>query len=215
MSERTYFNFRYALPGYTFLILILVVNLEYFLLRINQLSNIFPETITLFGFFFTFISLLGGSAIGFLISQFWYVVNNHYNKKYRYAKRRSYKKLHNIIKYTDDITHSISIMTYILYSKVEEKEVIKYVNRLGDMYNALASTFVSICLGLILSYYLHFGFFKQNWRCYDGIIIFISIVFMVMIFTNAMQVIREWDSMVETILKINEQDIRTDFGTKK
>ena len=41
------------------------------------------------------------------------------------------------------------------------------------------------------------------------------IVIMVMIFMNAMQVIIEWDSMVETILTINEQDIRTDFGTNK
>ena len=153
--------------------------------------------------------MLGGSAIGFIISQSWYVVNNYCFKRYRYAKRRSYKKLHNHINYTDDITHSISIMTYILYSKMVKKEVIEYINRLGDMYNSLASTLFSICLGLIFGYVLNFYVFKQNWRCYDGLIFIISIFFIVIIFMNGWQVIKEWDSMVEIIVKLNEEEIRS------
>lgn len=84
MSERTYFSFRYAIPGYTFLAIILLINIEYFIEHMKQLS----DSITLFGIILGFFTLLSGSAIGFIISQIWYVFNNYILKDDKIIRKR-------------------------------------------------------------------------------------------------------------------------------
>ena len=68
MSERTFFTLRYALPGYIFLLSVILVNWES-LFSVRALSPVF-------GALFAFLYLLSGSAIGFLVSQLWYVYFN-------------------------------------------------------------------------------------------------------------------------------------------
>ncbi len=67
LSERGYFSLRYAVPGFTFILLIIGI-------------NFFPLSILLsngngfdFGAFLAFLSLLSGSAIGFLLTQFYWL----------------------------------------------------------------------------------------------------------------------------------------------
>jgi len=67
MPERGYFSLRYAIPGYTFILV--VVGINYFPLTEFITKTGAPE---FFGAILAFISLLTGSALGFLISQFWW-----------------------------------------------------------------------------------------------------------------------------------------------
>lgn len=76
MSERSFFNLRYALPGYTFILLNLLINLRFLLYLFMtimpdiQLSEI---ALSLLGVLFGFLTLMSGSAVGFLVSQVWYI----------------------------------------------------------------------------------------------------------------------------------------------
>lgn len=72
MPEREYFSFRYAIPGYTFLLLVVLINYIPLLtiLRATGAGQVF-------GAFLAFLSLFTGSAIGFLVSQFWWLYFSH------------------------------------------------------------------------------------------------------------------------------------------
>jgi hypothetical protein len=72
MSERTFFSLV-MLCRYTFILIMIIVaypELTEILINLNQ------NSIDVIVALFAFITLLGGSAIGFLISQFWYFVHN-------------------------------------------------------------------------------------------------------------------------------------------
>jgi hypothetical protein len=67
MSQRHFFSFRYSIPGYTFIVLVIGTNYVplFEVLTARGFESVFVA-------FLAFLSLLSGSAIGFLISQFWY-----------------------------------------------------------------------------------------------------------------------------------------------
>jgi hypothetical protein len=67
MSEREYFSLRYAVPGFTFILIILGLNYSP-LLSILRASG----TTEVFGVFLSLLSLFAGSAIGFLVAQISY-----------------------------------------------------------------------------------------------------------------------------------------------
>lgn len=67
MSERQYFSLRYAIPGFAFILILIGIN---FVPLLKFLEEI-PAFKDSFGAFLAFFSLFSGSAIGFLISQFW------------------------------------------------------------------------------------------------------------------------------------------------
>ena len=80
MSERSFFDLRYAVPGFTFLLfLVLILRVE-FLSFLRLFTT--PDT-SLVGFSLGLLTLMSGSVIGFLISQIWYAYYNCcYKKKY-------------------------------------------------------------------------------------------------------------------------------------
>ena len=67
MSERSFFDWRTALPGYTFILIILGLNY-------SPLFEIFKSQgiQSTFGAILAFLTLVSGSAIGFLVSQVWW-----------------------------------------------------------------------------------------------------------------------------------------------
>lgn len=205
-SERAYFSFRYTLPGYTFLTMILLINIE---LLISQMKK-FPEVIPFFGIIIAFISLLSGSAIGFIISQLWYLIYNYPMKSREILRaRRHYQRLMPLIRFTDDDTDLISIMAYILTYKVDNR-ITSYINRLNDMINSLASTFSAMFLGLCFGYIYRFGTLR-TFRDYDLIIIGFSIFFMLILYANLRVVWKEHDYMADLILRLKNQEINDVF----
>lgn len=68
LSERGYFSLRYAVPGFTLILLVLGINYAPLTVLLNNLNNVD------FGTFLAFFSLLSGSAIGFLVTQiYWFL----------------------------------------------------------------------------------------------------------------------------------------------
>lgn len=103
------------------------------------------------GIFLSIVTLLSGSALGFLISQIWFIIFNYIVKMQRITKKRkSYNILMdnfpNFINNKDDL---FSLMNYILTSEIKENMTI-FVTRKNDLFSSLATTIFSIISGLII-----------------------------------------------------------------
>lgn len=202
MSERTYFSFRYAIPGYTFLSMILLINIEFFITYIKQIS----DTITLFGIILGFFTLLSGSAIGFIISQIWYSIYNYIIKSHRMLMRREvYRNLTNIIDDLEGISNPVTVMVYFLQLKLD-KNVAAYITRLFDMFHSLGSTFFGILLGLFLGYTLRKWTTQIFWKNHDFYIMGFSMFFLIVIYFNSRKVLKENDSMINLMLDLKGEE---------
>lgn len=212
MSEqiRSYFSLRYALPGYTFLTIVLIMNIEFFI-------GIMPEpsySIDFFGIILGFLSLLSGSAIGFIVSQPWYSFYNHLKRTNIIKKRRPHQRLNEIIEHIEELIieppDRISIMAYVLTYKIPE-QITNYINRLNDMVNSLASTISAIITGLITGHIIRGLTFNKWFVWYDCIIWGVLLFFIVLIFYNCYTVYQEHDSIADLMIRIKREELRKEF----
>lgn len=196
-SERTYFSFRYTLPGFTFLTLILLINSDFLILQIIQ----YPDSNTLFGIILGFLTLLSGSAIGFIISQPWYIFTNFFLKSHGIIMGRESYRILNKIYNLEEISDPFTVMTCFLTSKIPER-MTKYFNRRNDMFHSLGSTLSAIIGGLYLGYYLRALTTQQTFFSkYDFLIISFSLIFIFIIIFNLWKVLEENDSMATLMLE--------------
>ena len=72
--ERSLFSFRYTIPGYVFILLIAVINFNSILKLFEGMGS--SGSSSIFAAFLTFISLMSGSVLRFLLSQGWSVFFN-------------------------------------------------------------------------------------------------------------------------------------------
>ena len=126
MSDRTFFNMRYAYPGYTFLLFL-------GLLSYDKISTIITTSSNLWSTIIGFLLVLSGAPIGFLLSQIWYL-------------------LIGLILKTD--SDPFIEKNYIVF-KNQEKGIGNYIIRRGDILNTLGSTIVSIILSCVFAYFLY------------------------------------------------------------
>jgi len=146
MPEREYFSYRYAIPGFTFLLLVILIN-HVPLLQILSDSA--------FGAFLAFLSLFTGSAIGFLVSQFWWLLYIWKGrifgiKELRPAKHvliKECKKHGANAKIEESKAPIEAILDYINHRGIEN-EISRYRKRRWDMYHVLSSTLLSLFIGL-------------------------------------------------------------------
>ncbi len=153
ISERGYFSLRYAIPGYTLILLVIGINL-------NPLLHIKPivGNIPAFGVFLTF--LLSGSAIGFLVTQvYWWRFQrkvgilgvDKLKKPMISALATTFnldeKKLLAIC-CEDEKRKLLAVLDYISHSD-KRKSLHTLVERRWDMYHLLASTEHTIYIGTI------------------------------------------------------------------
>lgn len=155
MLERTFFSLRYALPGYTFILIIVLVaypELEKFLFQI--------EDVAMVSAFLAFLSLLGGGALGFLISQVWYAFY-HRCRRGRYGmvpKTIEFlRKEYGLIK---DNQHEVVFFDYV-HSLADEKRV-AYTQRRFDLMHTCGSTLVSTLIGSIFGLFIRIGYLSTH-----------------------------------------------------
>lgn len=166
MSERQYFSLRYAIPGYAFILLIVGINFFPLLeaLRTTQVSEVF-------GAFLAFLSLFSGSAIGFLISQVWWLRFQNkvgifglyefeksitaFSKKYGLEPPKCNKKAQR---------EFITAMDYVTHVEVREN-LLAMAERRWDVYHVLSSTFHTLWIGVVTGIVgrVYCQFFLFNW----------------------------------------------------
>jgi len=156
MSERTFFAVRYALPGYTSILIALLVaypKLEGFLT-----SNTTPIDMTLISAFLAFFTLLSGTAIGFLVSQIWYLVSNWF--LHRRALREAIEFLKDKYKLTEDPHHQMVFLDHIVH--LAEKEIIAYTQRRFDLKHTLGSTLFATFIGALFGFIVRIDSFRTD-----------------------------------------------------
>jgi len=158
--ERVYFSFRYAIPGYVF---ILVVGGICYV----PLFEVFKQTevSTVLGAVLALLYLLSGSAIGFLISQVWWWC---YNVKGGFFGIPGFIRIESVLseygflppkrlgeREKRDVMEAISDFATNL--RADDEKLLSYATRRWDMYIVLSSTYYSLLLGLIAGTVLRIG----------------------------------------------------------
>ena len=185
MSERSFFDWRTAIPGYTFLLLVLAFNYAPLITILEHLG--LDST---FGALLGFLTLFSGSAIGFLVSQLWwrrfqkdgahyYFKNNvrteikeliikyglcpakeEIIKKFRYfgsPNENEIKKIQGVLAIYGFVTHS---------EMQKNPEVVKYTTRRGDAFHLISATrdvlLWGLGLGFLFRFLAQFFIFRSN-----------------------------------------------------
>ncbi len=146
MSARSFFNLRYSIPGYLFLIFAVITYPGVF----QDISNIAGSE--LMG---VILGVMSGPALGFLISQIWYTLV--YNRK----KMNIYKSNKELRKYLDYLhkDHYIKkddpdVLEYVcnyLYCHYDNDRLIEYGNRRWDLFRIMGISKISIIMGIAIS----------------------------------------------------------------
>ncbi len=168
MPEREYFSLRYAVPGYSFLLVVISVNIWPLILVLRGIQT------DIFGAFLGFLSLFAGSAIGFLVSQFFY---------FRFDRNKTPFRIRELADLTDVLVKStkvdknleklksskddIEAVTDFLFNISAEKnqQFVRYSERRWDMYLLMSSLLWSLGVGtfsaVAVRAYFEIVFFKN------------------------------------------------------
>jgi len=148
ITARGYFQYRWAIPGFTFILVVLGVNL------IPLIEFLKAGVSEGFGVLLAFLSLLTGSALGFLVTQpYWYCFN-----KRGISGLRGFENVHQILaKYHYDLDKDTeergdAVLDFIIYLHKDDK-FLDYAQRRWDMYHLLSSTCWTLEVSLIIAYF--------------------------------------------------------------
>jgi hypothetical protein len=153
MPERTFFTLRYALPGYTFILVTLLV--AYPKLRMLSVPN---HNVELIGAFLAFFTLLSGVAIGFLVSQFWYVAHNSFLLRCFLPETR--KLVEDEFGLVKDPKRQMVFLDHIHH--LQDPETVTYTQRRFDLFHTLASSLFAIFFGLLCGVLVRIDFFRTD-----------------------------------------------------
>ena len=175
MSERTFFNWRTTLPGFTFLLLVLAIN---YAPLIKILSDLGMDSV--FGALLGFITLISGSAIGFLLSQVWWRWYCYQGAHYFYPKGPRKEITTLIDKYglksaknkkdREIIQNVVTVYSYIIFKQKKKKggnaELVDYIVRRGDSFHTFSATRIILILGIVFGIIIRFfsQFFVFHWN---------------------------------------------------
>jgi hypothetical protein len=152
MSGREYFDLRYTVPGFVFILIIVGVNYSIIvnLFTRQGVTDVFSISISI-------ITLFASSAIGFLISQVWF---GYYHLRRVYAKiiRMKGKKLEDSLitnfgwikkeKADAETDYRLgSAIDYILNTQCNDN-LFRFFQRKIDLFHTMSSICVSFILGL-------------------------------------------------------------------
>ena len=171
MSERSFFDWRNALPGYTVILIVLAINWVPLVIGLNTAG-----VQATFGAVLAFLTLVSGSAIGFLLSQVWWwryqSKGAHYyyggtpNELIELTTKYGLRRPNNI----EDriaIQNVLAVYGYVAhYEKEKNQEIVRYTTRRWDQFHAFSATKTAILLGIAVGLFSRFvsQFFILNWN---------------------------------------------------
>jgi len=160
MSDREYFSLRYAVPGFS--LILIVAGLNYLpivaILKGSGVNDIFAVVLS-------FLSLFAGSAIGFLVSQVWFLwfnfwkldstrVNKHLeevmNKTIGWILEKKSGKLSILRKKKRERASVMSAtIDYLLLTEKDDRNW-RFCQRKWDLYHIMSCTLVSLIFGVTI-----------------------------------------------------------------
>ena len=118
------------------------------------------EDIALIGAFLAFLLLLGSGALGFLVSQVWYVIYNHIISG-RYGK---FPEITDLLRQEYGLTedrHRQKIFSDYVH-RLSDKQTLIYTQRRYDLMHICGSTFVTTLIGSLIGLSIRFDWFKTD-----------------------------------------------------
>lgn len=203
-AERSFFTLRYAVPGLT--VILFSVLVSYPTLRGILIVE---ANITLVGAFLAFFSLLGGSAVGFLVSQSWYIFDycflyGNYGKlrKLREDLQKEYKEY--------DLHDRFDQVLFLneLFGLSDERTQY-YAQRRYDLYHTCGSTLFATIAGYFLGIVIRTRIFKvYAFVNYDMLVflifVFVSITLGLSLRNAAREHARITDKVVRETMRVHQ-----------
>ena len=171
MPERHYFSLRYAIPGYTLILLVVATNYVP-LFRALETASVG----TFFGAFLAFLSLLTGSALGFLVAQIWWCYfkskkKNIFGIKELRSTLNVFVEAYHLPKETRKCRLQIgAVLDYVfnLYKPTE----LRIAERKWDMYHLLSTAMLTLIikwsLGIFFRLYSEAFLFHLSFSIYGN-----------------------------------------------
>ena len=159
MAQRTFFSLRYALPRYTFILMSILV-------LFPVLTRIFAQSdsVTLIGSFLAFLYLLSGAAIGFLVSQVWYVVFNSRLFEEKILCKFYFRDMKIFLESNygrfSDCSHMLLFSDYV--HRLSNEKIQLYTQRLWDLIHTFGSTITALILGSLFGLVVRNGWFDPQ-----------------------------------------------------
>ncbi len=144
ITGRGWFSYRYAIPGFLFIIFLFLSNLE--LIVYGLLRSPFELNLAAVAAILTFFS---GPAIGFLVTQIWYLL------LFLFGRRLIYRKSEKMLSCLGIDVKSSSYVTDIDYwgcTTIENDCLYDYLTRRWDLINLLCSIISTMLFGLAVAY---------------------------------------------------------------
>jgi len=158
-AERSFFILRYAAPGFTFILISVLTSYP----TLNPiLRNLFPIADgALIAAFLAFFSLLGGGAIGFLVSQVWYFIDF----LFLYGSYGRLKKLREDLKREYRLNNERFDQTLFIdyiFRRFSGNKMQLYAQRRYDLMHTCGSTLVAIVLGYLFGLSIRINIFGSH-----------------------------------------------------
>ena len=143
MSQiRSFFDQRTSYPGYVSYMVIIIMNLD-ILLEIFKNPQFNQDYFSVFSsIVITSITVIGGSVVGYVVSQPWFFIYNIINF---FQIRCNVYPYNNIIMMNYINVDSTTLYHYYSNSNLSQEET-NYLHRRWDIFNLLCSTLSSICV---------------------------------------------------------------------
>jgi hypothetical protein len=180
LNNRGFFELRYSVPGYTFILVIAVININLLFIFMSQaMSGV--GTATFAGIVLALVAFLGGVPFGFLVSQVWYFIlyawmfptivtkatsnetkrTNFIEKKLKLSELgKHYQALHSYHKVKDE--HLKTVYDYIYYNQTnatgKKTPILEYLIRRWDLFNVLGATTTALISALVVGNFIYFYF---------------------------------------------------------
>lgn len=167
--ERLFFDLRHIAPGYTFIALLFLVNIRVVTWYLFGLKEGSEAAATFLGVFVGFGSLLGGSAVGFLVSQIWYFFTQSGRWFDRfYLPRRVADLL--IGEGVRDDREVLTLVSDHIYQTHDEPKVHSYIERRWDLLNIIGSVILAIPLALVTGHALRLVLMPESYSFYYDLV---------------------------------------------
>ncbi len=151
-TGRSWFSYRYAFPGFAFIIFVVLANSD--MLVYSSLWGFLSLDLAAIISFLTFLS---GPAVGFIVTQGYYLLVYAYIRKWFFNGSWEKLKKAGIVKERSTFMADID---YWACTKIR-KTLFDYLTRRWDLFHVLNSTAYAIVISMITGYCLRFfGFTK-------------------------------------------------------
>jgi hypothetical protein len=203
-AERSFFALRYTVPGFTFILISLLVS--YPILKDILLAE---ANVSLAAAFLAFFSLLGGGAIGFVVSQIWYVFDYWFlygrYSKYRELRRKVKKEYEKEQEEQHIGSGRFDQVLFLnnLFHKFSDERTQYYAQRRYDLYHTCGSTLSATVSGYIFGLVIRTRFFKMYAlaSCYDQTVLVMSVLLSVTLAFSLWNAAREHARIVSVAME--------------